>query len=232
MLKVKLPSNLILVLSGIVAAQPAGASQYVGTLTNVTDTYGDSDVAVLTGTVTDGWIYDDSLNTLTAPGIFNAIFPYHSSLIWNTETIEGLVLSTNGGMAAATSFTCTEGTMGFFVNVNVCGNYELGDNSLDESTTTWGPGLAYSRVLGGDDTAINYNPLNPLPRNLAWYDGMQVTSFSGGVLNIATANDNPNVTIGYSFTVSNLQPVPAPHAIWLLGSAVGLLGAIRRKMSA
>lgn len=230
----KLFRNLILVLSGLAAIQTANASQYVGTLTNVTDIYGDPDIAVLTGTVIDGWIYDDSLNTLTAPGLLNAIFPYPPSggLIWNTETIDGLVLSTNGGAAAASSYTCTEGTMGVILNVNVCGNYELGDNLLDESTTTWGPGLSYSRVLGGDDTAINYNPLNPLPRNLAWYDGMQVVSFSGGVLNIATANDNPNITIGYSFTFSNLQPVPAPPAIWLLGSAVGLLGAVRRKISA
>lgn len=228
----KLLRCLVLAFSGLAAVQTASASQYVGILTDVTDIYGTPDVAVLTGTMTDGWIYDDSLNTLTAPGIFNAIFPYPpAGRIWNTETIEGLVLSTNGGMAAAASYSCTEGAMGFFLKVNVCGNYEFGNNSLDESTTTWGPGLAYSRVLGGDDMALGYNPLNPLPRNLAWYDGMQMISFSGGVLNIATVNDNPNISIGYSFSVSNLQPVPAPSAIWLLGSGVGLLGAVRRKIS-
>lgn len=225
--------NIFKVLSlafiAVSTTQTANASQYVGVLTDVTDTYGTSEVGDLTDTATGGWVYDDLLNTLTAPGTLHVSFSYSSAQVLNTETIENLVLSTNGGIATATSYSCTEGALGFYLNVSVCGNYDFGPNSLDESTTTWGPGLSFSRVIGGDDTPITYDPLNPLPRNLAWYDGMQVVSFSGGVLKMGTANDNPNITIGYSFTVSNLQPVPAPPAIWLLGSGVALLGAFRGK---
>jgi hypothetical protein len=68
------------------------------------------------------------------------------------QLITGLVIG-NGAAASAATFVCTEGNFGSGVGASICGNYTLGANFANESTTSWGPGTAASRTLGGDDSS-------------------------------------------------------------------------------
>jgi MYXO-CTERM domain-containing protein len=57
------------------------------------------------------------------------------------------------------------------VGASICGNYNLGGNFTNESTTSWGPGTAVSRTIGGDDFALGSQ------QSIATLNGMDDLSF-------------------------------------------------------
>ena len=199
---------VVTVFVGQAVTGTANATTYVGgTLANVTSyDYMAARTATLTGTDLKGWSYNDVANSLTASGPFQDQFHIlNGPATIYTDTISGLVLNTGGAAAAATSFACSEGTLGPSIFVTFCGNYTFGANGVDESTAQWGPGTAYSRSIGGDDTIMG------LQHNLSWYDGFHVISFSGGTLTIGNTDSNSNLSLatsGYTFTVTGLIAVP------------------------
>jgi len=179
--------------------------------------------AVLGGGAT--WTYDTDTMVLTGTGLTT-----HQSILGPTplfrREIDDLVI--NGGVASATSYTCVEGTFGSIVGASLCGNYSFTD-FINESTLTYS-GTTVTRVIGGNDVA-----LGP-PQQLSDYD-LPFVSYGGigGDLIFSTftcldadcdLDPTDGASDGQRMTFS---VVPVPAAVWLFGSALGLLGWIRRR---
>ena len=105
----------------------------------------------------------------------------------------------------------------------------FGANFASNSTTTWGPGTAFSRTLGGDDAAAGAQ------QSIASLNTMATISLVGTSLVLRNATCNSTVCNGTtSFNNGQqwtLATVPVPAAVWLFGSALGLFSLIRRRSS-
>jgi len=185
------------------------------------------------GTPTTGtWDWDGT--TLTLTGTYNAVLVaaggpnpsiFAPSLF--EDTITNLTINTATQSAAGTTaYECTDGAFPPFVNF--CGNYTIGANFIDESTLTYGPGLSVSCMLGGDDvdavTGMMGIPCTD-PRTIASYN-FGFESFDGTTLVIG--DGLPPGTAGSQQMIFTTV-VPVPAAVWLFGSALGLLGWMRRR---
>jgi Thrombospondin type 3 repeat/Dockerin type I domain len=159
---------------------------------------------VFTGT-TATWTYNDqgtvptTDDVLSSSGFFSAKIALGPQTLY-TWTTNDLVVGA-GGPAAATTYVCIEGTFGpTNFGFNFCPQYSFGDNFIDESTYVYGPGTAFSRTLGGDDT-----PLAGPPQTLATtFDGFVTSSWNGATLVIG----NNTATSGVQLTL-NLPDVDA-----------------------
>ena len=207
---------------GMTVTDDATAGTYALTLTQI-QTYSNSGSSTLNFSSSTGlsWSYNDVTNLMTQTGgTLNARATTAPTSTLFRHLITGLVIG-NGAAASAASFICTEGNFGSGVGTSICGNYSFGSNFVNESTTSWGPGTAVSRTLGGDDANL---PMGGGPQSIAQLNGMQTVSWFGSTLVLS----NSNVTYSGSYTYTfNLVPVPA--AVWLFGSALGVMGLMRRK---
>ncbi len=178
------------------------------------------------------WNWDGT--TLSSTGTYSAVQSFGSSPYATTlrgETITDLTIDTGAASAGGTSaYTCTEGAFLPTIGVNGCGGYSLGTNAVDESTTVWGPGLAVSQTIGGDDVA--FAPFGAAIRTISAYDFGAVSLLSGG----STTSGGAIFTIGNGIAQGTggafdmtFQVVPVPAAVWLFGSALGMLGWARRR---
>jgi hypothetical protein len=226
-------------IGGMTVADDASAATYSATLTQIL-TYSNNGTAGTALNISSStgltWSYDDVTNLMTQTGgLINARATTAPTSTLFRQSITGLVIG-NGGAASATTFACTEGNFGAGVGASICGNYVLGANFINESTTTWGPGTAASRTLGGDDVASGAQ------QSIAALNGMVTASWVGTTLVLSNATcTGPCLTLGggannngyqYTFTAGPQVVVPVPAAVWLFGSALGLLGVARRQRKA
>jgi hypothetical protein len=123
-------------------------------------------------------------------------------------SVTGLVVG-NGDAAIATGYQCTEENYGQTIGASLCGNYSFALNQINESTTTWGPGTAASRTLGGDDVAMGPQ------QTLARFDGLDRVSWVDGrlMLGNATCTGPCTTTVGgfndgYQLTWNALNSIP------------------------
>ena len=221
---------------GMTVADDAAAATYSAALTGIV-TYSNSGSSPLNISSSSGlsWSYDDVTNLMTQTGgLLNVRSTTSPTSTLNRKSITGLVIG-NGGAASAATFVCTEGNFGAFIGVSFCGNYTFGDNFTNESTTTWGPGTAASRTLGGDDMAVGPQ------QTIALLNGMSAISWVGTTLVLSNKtctgpcstlpSGSANGGYTYTFTAGPQVVVPVPAAVWLFGSALGLLGVARRRRS-
>lgn len=167
------------------------------------------------------WDWDGTV--LTATGQFNEVTSL-GSVSMGATVIEdqsvGLILNTSTSTGTATSYTCLEGTFLSTVGASGCGGYSFNDG-VNDSTTTWGPGLATAQTIGGDDTSTTDGV-----RGISnAYDGYDLISWDG--VTLVLGSTIPLGTGGANQLVFSAVPVPA--AVWLFGSALGLLGWARRR---
>ncbi len=143
-----------------------------------------------------------------------------------THTMTGAAIG-GGGAASASTWSCIEGIFGGFVGAHICGNYNFGVNGVNDSTYT--PTTTGATVtLGGDDTASG--PPQTLNNS---YNNMATSAIAGaaaGFQRYLVSNGTPGVG-GYDLKF-DVAVVPVPAAVWLFGSALGLLGVARRRMAA
>jgi hypothetical protein len=176
--------------------------------------------------------YDDVTNLLTQTGgTFNARWTTAPTTTLYRMLTTGLVMG-NGGTASAASFRCIEGNFGAGVGASICGNYTFGGNFSNESATTWGPGTAASRTIGGDDVTSGPQV------SVAELDGINTVSWDGTTLILTNRRctyvpgpcwPSP-YSEGYTWTFQATPVlVPVPAAVWLFGAALGALVPMRRR---
>jgi len=203
-------------------AGTANAAQVAATLDSVSNHVGGGTwSAVTSGDAT--WSYDTVTGVIIGSGTFSADFyAGPGPTLYFSYTIEDLLIG-GGSSAAATSFVCSEGILAGQAGGVACANYAINANG-DESSWSYGPGTAFSRTIGGDDTIVADQ------HNIAFWDDM-TSELVGTSLTLSNADGSyssyvPQFTM--NFTVSE---VPVPAAVWLFASGLGLLGWLRRKKS-
>lgn len=226
----KQATTLALAAAALGGASTADATVYPAALTQVS-AYSNAGAANLNlAASTATWSYDDVTNLMTQTGgTFEARLTTSPTTTFFRYTATGMVLG-NGAAASASTYVCQEGNFGAAVGASICGNYNFGANFTNESTTSWGPGTATSKALGGDD--VNVGPI----QSIGAFDGMNVISWVGTTLQLSNRACTGQCTTlpagtyntGYLMTFSAGPVVPVPAAAWLFGSALGLMGLARR----
>ena len=169
-------------------ATSAAANTYTAVLTSVFDNE-------LTGNIdssTATWVYDDVTKRLSQTGgtldiRFDIPFGSHPSLY--RDLVSGLVIG-NHAAAAASTFSCSDGTYGPLIGANGCGNYAFA-NGVDDSTLTYGPGTAHSRTIGGDDYVISGKP----EHSISDYDDFFLGGLTGSNLTLQNSHYVWNLTV-------------------------------------
>jgi len=164
------------------------------------------------------WVYDTATGVLTGAGLLDINFLTTSATNVFEQQIVNPVFST-ANAASASSYVCIEGDWGDTLATpsHVCGGWDFGPNSANESSIAYGPGTAFNRTIGGDDIELYF------PYTISQYDNMPAT-WDGTTLVFSNTVPPPEFHYDITFTA-----VPIPAAVWLFGSALGLLGWMRRK---
>lgn len=248
------PTMMAAAVATTLGAVDAGAAPYTAILKSFASYSGSGSSAGNISSSTATWSYDEATGLLSQTGgTFNVRFTIVPTTTLFRHSITGLALS-NGGAAWAASYACTEGNFGPSVGASLCGNYNFGANFINESTTSWGPGTAVARTLGGDDLAIGAQ------QSIKVLDNTQFVSWVGTTLVLSNAVCNPfapggangcatvgGKNTGYTWTFAAgpcyidtgeilelcvlpppLAAVPIPAAAWLFGGALVALGLGRR----
>ena len=193
-----------------------GAQAATATLTQV-KTYSANGSSTFTINSAGTWDLNTGTGVATQTGGSMSITAKVGATPLMTHTMTSGVLSS--GTATAAAWDCVEGAFGGIVGAHICGNLNLGGNYTLDSTIG-NSGTAVTVILGGDDYAVG------APQSLATsYSSLALTSLGGGNWKLSNATG----TSGYDFTF-NVVPVPA--AVWLFGSALGLMGVARRRTAA
>jgi len=196
------------------------------------------------------WHWNEGTGVLVMTGTFNSVSTLGSSgsAVANTvigDKVSNMTIDTVNDTTTASSYSCAEGTFLAGVGANGCLNISLGDDSLLQSSAVYNVGgnaNCVQRTIGGDDASTaNVRTL----MNTAGGGGCNA---GDGAFNMWTVvTDTTNLGVGGDLIVSNGIPlanagtayltfkvsaVPVPGAVWLLGSAVGLLGLVRRRIAA
>ncbi len=190
--------------AGVTVADDAGAAAYTGTLSQIL-TYSNGSLSGTALNVSSStglsWYYDDVTNLVTQTGgTLNARATTAPTTTLFRQLITGLVIG-NGGAASATSYACVEGNFGANVGASICGNYTLGGNFANDSTTTWGPGTAASRTIGGDDAASGpQQTIAALNGMTANQTGLTLVMSNATCTNPVNCNGTTTFNTGYKYT--------------------------------
>lgn len=180
------------------------------------------------------WDWDGT--TLSSSGLFWSTShisssPFASAIIG--DRVVDLSINTAGSTVGASTYECTEGTFLSFVGAHGCADVNLGANFTFDSSLTYNVDGDPDNVvlaLDGDDAPFDGSPG---PRNLSQaFSLFTVVSapdpVAGGTLILSNGIDIS--LAGTSYMEFSVAAVPAPPAVWLLGSAaLGLFGWARRR---
>ena len=161
-----------------------------------------------------------------------------------SDKVLNMVINTSAHTTTATSYNCVEGNFLAGVGANGCLNTSLGTDFVNQSSALYNVGgmaNCVQRTLGGDDVSTG----NPRGLSLAAAAGdcnavdgafdlwtvVQNPPPSGGTLILSNGIDIALAGTNYlTFTVE-AAAVPAPAAVWLLGTGVAALAGrpLRRR---
>lgn len=187
------------------------------------------------------FLYDDVTGALTSTGMLHLRSQTGPSIF--SRVFDRYITDLNivgGSAAGTTAYNCENfpeagspnqgsspaGGFGALVGANICGNYTLGGNAADDSTLVYGPGLLVSRVMGGDDV------ISGPAQSIADYDLIVASFDPNGNLVLQSSDWNATSSQGLQMTFEVGAVIPVPAAVWLFGSALGLLGLARRRLAA
>jgi hypothetical protein len=186
------------------------------------------------------WDWDGT--TLAATGMFQTTSHLSSnanaSSVISDRTV-GLNINTGTMTTTATSYNCIEGTFLANVGANGCLNTGTGGDFTNNSSALYnvgGDATCVQRTVSGDDASTG-NPRGLVSRAAGGgcdaTDGaydlwtiVQDNTSTGGQLILSNGIDIG--AAGTHFMTFNAV-VPVPAAVWLFGSALGLLGVARRR---
>jgi hypothetical protein len=169
-----------------------------------------------------------------------------------TDKTINMVIDTAANTTTAASYTCTEGTFLGGVGAHGCWNLNLGGDFVLNSSANYNVGgnaNCINVLLAGDD-AIAGNPrymgasaggsCDPAGQlaYAAWNVHLDNSGVAGGLLILSStttagcAGGTTKNAACANQTYMTLQAIPVPAAVWLFGSAIGLLGLARRRLGA
>ncbi len=191
------------------------------------------------------WDWNPVTGVLSMTGTFNSASTLGSSgsAVANTvigDKVTDMTIDTVNDTTTAASYVCAEGSFLAGVGANGCLNISLGDDGLLQSSAAYNVGgnaNCVVRTIGGDDSSTgNVRTL----ANTAGGGGCEagdgafnmwtVVSYTGPGGQLIVSNGIPLASAGTSYLT--FKVVPVPGAVWLLGSAIGLLGLVRRRIAA
>ncbi len=219
----KTATKLGLAIAATLGAASANAALYSATLTGIAMSSANGPSAGNISSSTATWQYDDVTGIMSQTGgTLNVRFNTSPTSTLMRHTSTGLVIG-GGGAASATTWSCIEGNFGGVVGASICGNYTFGANFTNESTVVYS-GSSVTRTMGGDDV------VSGPAQSVADLNGISTLSWVGTALTLSNSTGTAGQT--WTFNAGPQAVVPVPAAVWLFGSAVGLLGAVRRRARA
>ena len=217
----------------MIATTDASAAAVPATLVSVKTFSNNGSAAWNLSASTATWTYDSTTGTAVITG-----GTYYAEVLSpNTfgHTMNGVTLG--NFVPSLGTWSCQEGTFGGAVGASLCGNYNFGSNKKNQSTYTpsaQGATVTINTTAGGDDVALG------APQSLQTSYSNLIQS-SLGSFNYQLSNTSSSTCTGtnlgpcsgYEF-VFNAPEVPAPAAVWLLGTGLAGLAArrLRRKTKA
>jgi len=190
------------------------------------------------------WDWDPVNGILSMTGTFNTASTIGSSGGVGASAVIGdkvtnMVIDTVAGTTTASSYICAEGNFLSNVGANGCMNLSLGDNFFLESSVAYnvgGSAACVNRTVGGDDISTgNVRGLSSLPGGGGCeptdgaFDLFTVVTYTGPGGQLILSNGVDITQAGTNYLTFNVATVPVPAAVWLFGSALGLLGVARRR---
>lgn len=188
------------------------------------------------------WDWDPVNGILSMTGTFNTASTLGSSGAPGASVVIGdkvtnMVINTVAGTTTASSYTCAEGNFLGSVGANGCLNLSLGDDfglSSSAAYNVGGNANCVNRSIGGDDISTgNVRGLS----NSAGGGGCDATdgafvmytvvNYTGPGGQLILSNGVPISAAGTNYLTFSVVPVPA--AVWMFGSALGILGVARRR---
>ena len=232
-MKKSIPLAALMGVTGVVGlASVADAAPVAATLISVTS-YSPNGTAAWNGTLdTSTWTFDTATGTAAMTGGTYSRLTKAGATPLMRHTRTGVTLGS--GAPTGATWACLEGNFGTAVGASICGNYNFGTNLTNQSVYT--PSATGSSVaIGGDDGAIG--PSQSLVNSYSSMVATAIGGAPGGFQNYCLSNGTPTCsstsTTGYDFVFQiAASAVPVPAAVWLFGSALGLMGAMRRRTAA
>ena len=220
------PMAALLGAGSMIATTDASAAPLVSTLVSVTSYSNNGSAVFNLSASTATWTFDSVTGQAVQTGgtyIGEVLSP---NVFGHTMT----GVSLGNFVPSLGTWSCQEGTFGTAVGASLCGNYNFGSNKKNQSTYT--PTAQGATVVGGGDDGI----IGPPQSLQTSYSNMTTTDNGGGkftlanLSNVCTVPTNPGPCSGYSFVFQQQQApeIPAPAAVWLLGT--GLAGLAARRL--
>ncbi len=193
------------------------------------------------------WDWNPATGVLSMTGAFNSASTLGSSGAAAASAVIGdkvtdMTIDTVNHITTAATYECAEGNFLAGVGANGCLNINLGDDFTNNSSAAYNVGgnaNCVVRSLGGDDFSTgNVRTLadtaggGGCDAGDGAFNMWTVVSYTGPGGQLIVSNGIPITDAGTSYLTFSVAAVPVPGAVWLLGSAVGLLGLVRRRIAA
>ncbi|MBL8200755.1 MAG: hypothetical protein JNK40_07275 [Chromatiales bacterium] len=192
------------------------------------------------------WDWDPVNGILSMTGTFNTASTLGSSGAPAASVVIGdkvvdMVINTVTQTTTAASYMCAEGNFLGTVGAHGCDNLVLGDDFLYNGSTAYNVGgnaACVNRTIGGDDISSG-NPRGLMTQaggggcdaTDGAFDLWTIVSYTGPGGQLILSNGVPLGDAGTNYLTFSVAAavVPVPAAVWLFGSALGLLGVARRR---
>jgi hypothetical protein len=196
------------------------------------------------------WSWDTVTGVLSMTGSFNTASTLGSSGAAAASVVIGdkvtnLVINTVANTTIASTYNCAEGNFLGNVGANGCLNIDLSDDFANNSSALYNVGgnaNCVQRTIGGDDVSTG-NPrglasaaaagaCDPIDGAFDFWTVVQNVTDSGGTLILSNGVDI--ALSGTNYLTFEVAAVPAPAAVWLLGTGVVALAGrrLRRRKAA